>query len=272
MERSQGYLYNTFTNLDGGSSTPSLKPGAQLLSIARPLGRSELRRFFEMASRGFDLRAELLNVARLFYDDVSSILKRFEALSPFELLISTIVSQNTNWKNVERAMKNMRERGLVTVDGVLRADISELEDALKVAGLYRVKARRIKEIAERLRSWSTGLDDVLSLPFSDARAKLMELPAVGYKTADVMLAFKSRAPVIPVDTHIERVAKRLGLVDERADYEEVRLALESFVPPQERALFHLALIKFGREVCRARSPSCSRCPVSASCRSSGVRP
>jgi len=224
-----------------------------------------------VASRGFDLRAELLSVARLFYDDVSSILEEFEALSPFELLISTIISQNTNWKNVQRAMRNMRERGLVTIDGVLKADVSELEDALRVAGLYRVKARRIKEIAERLRSWGVSLDDVLSMPFSYARAKLMELPAVGRKTADVMLAFKSRAPVIPIDTHIERVAKRLGLVDEKADYEEVRLALESFVSPHERALFHLALIKFGREVCRARNPSCSQCPLSTYCKSSNVK-
>ncbi len=225
-----------------------------------------------MSPRTLDLRTELLNVARLSYEGVRFILRRFEALSPFELLISTIVSQNTNWKNVERAMKNMRERGLVTIDGVLRADVSELEDALRVAGLYRVKAQRIKEIAERLRSWGTSLEEVLSMPFGDARAKLMELPAVGPKTADVMLAFKSGAPVVPVDTHIERVAKRLGLVDEKADYEGVRLALESFVPPHERALFHLALIKFGREVCRAKNPSCFECPFNASCRSSNVRP
>jgi endonuclease III len=117
-----------------------------------------LRRVVRMSSKALDLRAELLNVARLFYDDVSPILRRFESLSPFELLISTIVSQNTNWKNVERAMKNMRERGLVTVDGILRASLSELEDSLRVAGLYRVKARRIKEIAERLRSWGVGLE------------------------------------------------------------------------------------------------------------------
>lgn len=225
-----------------------------------------------MSSKALDLRAELLNVARFFYDDVSPILKRFESLSPFELLISTIISQNTNWKNVERAVKNMKERGLMTIDGVLKAGLSELEDSLKVAGLYRVKAQRIKEIAERLKSWGIGLEGVLSMPLDGARAKLMELPAVGRKTADVMLAFKSRAPVIPIDTHIERVAKRVGLVDEKADYEEVRLALESFVPPQERALFHLALIKFGREVCRARNPSCYKCPLSASCKSSDVRP
>ena len=231
-----------------------------------------MRRVVRMSSKALDLRAELLNAARLFYDDVSPILRRFESLSPFELLISTIISQNTNWKNVERAMKNMRERGLVTVDGILRASLSELEDSLRIAGLYRVKARRIKEIAERLRSWGVGLEGVLSMPFSEARAKLMELPAVGPKTADVMLAFKSQAPIIPIDTHIERVAKRLGLVDERADYEEVRLALESFVPPQERALFHLALIKFGREVCRARNPSCSKCPLSSLCKSATSGP
>jgi len=250
---------------------PLEKRGEQLLSISWPLSKS-VWGLVEVTTEGRDLRTELLGVARLFYNDVRPILKKFEALSSFELLIGTIVSQNTNWKNVERAMKNMRERGLVTVDGVLRADASELEEVLRVAGLYRVKARRIKEIAERLKSWGVSIDDFLSMPFSDARAKLMELPAVGYKTADVMLAFKSRAPVIPVDTHIERVVKRVGLVDEKAGYEEVRLALESFVPPQERALFHLALIKFGREVCKARNPSCSKCHLSALCKSSKVKP
>lgn len=218
-----------------------------------------------------DLRSKLLNTIRCFYEDVVSALLRFTSLDSFELLVSTIISQNTSWRNVERAMANMRSRGFLSVDGILKADVLELEDALRVAGLHRVKAQRIKEIAEKLRAWSMSLDDVLAMRFEDARSKLMELPAVGYKTADVMLAFKANAPVIPIDTHIERITKRLGLVNKKAGYEDVRIALESFVPPSERALFHLALIKFGREVCRARRPMCHECPLSDLCSSSNIR-
>ncbi|MEM0217827.1 MAG: endonuclease III [Candidatus Nezhaarchaeales archaeon] len=217
------------------------------------------------------LKSKLLNIIRCFYDDIAPILLRLTSLNPFELLISTIISQNTNWKNVEKAIANMKNRGLLSTDSILKADVSEIEDALKVAGLYRVKARRIKEIAEKLRSWSMSLEEILAMRFEYARSKLMELPAVGYKTADVMLAFKANAPVIPIDTHIERIVKRLGLVDEGAGYEDVRAILESFVSPNERALFHLALIKFGREVCKARRPNCHKCPLNDVCKSSNVR-
>lgn len=217
------------------------------------------------------LKSKLLNIIRCFYDDIAPILLRLTSLNPFELLISTIISQNTNWKNVEKAIANMKNRGLLSTDSILKADVSEIEDALKVAGLYRVKARRIKEIAEKLRSWSMSLEEILAMRFEYARSKLMELPAVGYKTADVMLAFKANAPVIPIDTHIERIVKRLGLVDEGAGYEGVRAILESFVSPNERALFHLAPIKFGREVCKARRPNCHKCPLNDVCKSSNVR-
>ncbi|MDH5815328.1 MAG: endonuclease III [Candidatus Nezhaarchaeota archaeon] len=214
------------------------------------------------------LKSRLLDTIRCLYDDVIPVMLRLKSLSPFELLVSTIISQNTNWKNVEKAIANMRSKGLLSIDGILKADVSEIEGALRVAGLYRVKARRIKEIAEKLRGWGMNLDEVLAMRFEDARSKLMELPAVGYKTADVVLAFKANAPVIPIDTHIERIVKRLGLVEERVGYEDMRAALESFVPPNERALFHLALIKFGREVCKARRPNCHKCPLSDVCRSS----
>lgn len=219
-----------------------------------------------------EVKNELLNVLRRSYEDVNRIAEKMRTLNSFELLLSTIISQNTNWRNVERAMENMRRKGLVHLNGILSADIAELEDALRVSGLYRVKALRIKEIAEIIKTWNTDLDGILSMSFEDARTKLMELPAVGYKTADVMLAFKARAPVIPIDTHIRRVAERLGLVDKKASYEEIRLTLESFVPPEERDLFHLALIKFGREICRARDPACSKCPLNSVCMSRRVKP
>ncbi|MEM1812156.1 MAG: hypothetical protein QW730_06035, partial [Candidatus Nezhaarchaeales archaeon] len=117
------------------------------------------------------LKSRLLDTIRCLYDDVIPVMLRLKSLSPFELLVSTIISQNTNWKNVEKAIANMRSKGLLSIDGILKADVSEIEGALRVAGLYRVKARRIKEIAEKLRGWGMNLDEVLAMRFEDARSK-----------------------------------------------------------------------------------------------------
>ncbi|MDI9619452.1 MAG: endonuclease III [Candidatus Nezhaarchaeota archaeon] len=224
-------------------------------------GRSALKRGNSVEA----LKNRLLKVARTYYRTVEEVLRNFNKVSSFELLVSTIISQNTSWRNVEKAIANLKSRGLLSIERILGVDVKELEEALRVAGLYKVKALRIRELAGRLKAWGSSLDELISLNMDEARAKLMELPAVGYKTADVLLAFKASAPVIPVDTHIERIAKRLGIVKRGSRYEEVRQALEGFVPHDERGLFHLALIEFGRKICKSRRPACSVCPLRGLC-------
>jgi endonuclease-3 len=96
----------------------------------------------------------------------------------------------------------------------------------------------------------------------------MTLPGVGPKTADILLAFVAKNPVIPVDTHIARVSKRLGIARPKANYEDARNSLEALIPPRERVRVHLSIIAFGRKVCRAPRPRCAICPVNRSCPSS----
>jgi endonuclease-3 len=184
----------------------------------------------------------------------------------FHLLVATILSQNTNWRNVERALNNLEAHISVTPEALLELGPKVLEQLIRPAGLHRVKAVKLVEaskfIKERLQG---GLDDALKLPLEDARRILMEIPGVGPKTADVLLAFAAGRGVLPVDTHIDRVSKRLGLVRKGAGYEEVKARLEALIPASERRWMHLALIEFGREVCRALRPRCRECPVNRLC-------
>jgi len=106
---------------------------------------------------------------------------------------------------------------------------------------------------------------VLSLPFEEARESLMQLPGVGPKTADVVLLFCAEKPTIPVDTHVNRVSKKLGLAPANGDYETIRKSLQSLYNPEDYLAVHLLLISLGRKYCRARNPLCKQCPVNSLC-------
>jgi len=187
---------------------------------------------------------------------------------PFQVLVITVISQNTNDVNTDRAYRRLEAKGLTTPEAILKASVEEVEDALRVAGLYRNKARRLKELARRvIEDYGGDLSKLLSLPLEEARRRLLELPGVGFKTADVVLLFCGRKPVIPVDTHVSRTAKRLGFADEGAGYEEVRLSLQALYPPSPELYLdvHLLLISLGRRFCKARKPLCGECPLRQLC-------
>lgn len=190
----------------------------------------------------------------------------WRGLSAFEILVATIISQNTNSKNTSAAFRRLRERFNVSPEVLAAAPIEELEECLRPAGLYRVKAKRIKEISTLLLAREGGLEAILEKPLDEARKELMSLPGVGWKTADVVLSFAAGRATFPVDTHIARIAKRWGMVGERASYEEVSEAFKKVVGEGERKRIHLMLIRFGREYCTARSPKCDRCPVRPPCK------
>jgi len=187
-------------------------------------------------------------------------------------MIQTILSQNTNDVNSDRAMSRLRSKFEITPEALSTAPIDEIVECIRPAGLYRMKAPRIKDVSKIvLDQFGGNLDSILRKPPSEARSILMDFPGVGYKTADILLAFVAGHPTIPVDTHVMRVSKRLGMVRKNAGYEETRLALEELVSPKRRLSMHLSLIRFGRKICRAPTPLCPICPVNRTCPSSTVR-
>ena len=197
---------------------------------------------------------------------------RAGSTTAFETLIWTILSQNTSDVNSKRAMERLESRFEITPEVLSQAPTDELIESIRSAGLYRVKAPRIKQISSIILDQFGGdLDSILKRKPEQARSILMEFPGVGYKTADIMLAFVMGHPTIPVDTHVMTIAKRLGIVRNNAGYEETRLALEKLVHPKRRVRMHLSLIRFGREICRAPRPLCPKCLVNRTCPSSTTR-
>jgi endonuclease-3 len=195
----------------------------------------------------------------------------WKASSPFGTLIHTILSQNTNDRNSDAAMRKLRRRYKITPKVLSKARIRDLVPCIRSAGLYRSKAPRIKAVSRIiLEQYGGRLAPILRLPYEEAKEKLMQMPGVGPKTADILLAFVAKNPVIPVDTHIARVTKRLGIARANANYEEIRNSLEAVISPEDRLRLHLSIIAFGREICRAPRPRCAICPVNESCPSSTV--
>ncbi len=190
---------------------------------------------------------------------------------PFTTLIVTVISQNTADKNTARAFERLSKRFEIKPEALAKAEISQIEEALRVGGLYRNKAKTIKAISRViLEKFHGSMQSILSLPFEEARKALMMLPGVGPKTADVVLLFSAKQPTIPVDTHVNRVAKRLGFAPANGDYEAVRTALQSLYNPREYLAVHVLLIAHGRRYCKARRPLCEQCPVNIHCPSRGL--
>jgi len=209
---------------------------------------------------------------------LAEVIRRFPARSwagsaaSFETLVGTILSQNTNDLNRDKAMARLESRFEITPKVLSQAPVDELAECIRPAGLYRVKAPRIKEVSRIiLVRFGGDLDSILKEKPDEARSILMELPGVGYKTADILLAFVAGHPTVPVDTHVMRVTRRLGIVRKKAGYEEIRIALENLVPARLRLRLHLSLIRFGRQICRAPTPLCPECPVNRTCPSSTTR-
>lgn len=183
------------------------------------------------------------------------------------MLIATILSQNTNDKNAIKAFNNLVKTlgGKITIDSILNTPLEKIRDAIRVAGMYNKRAKTIREVALYIKSTLGGsLEYILSLPLEEARRKLMSIPGVGSKTADILLMYYGK-PTFPIDTHIKRVSRRLGLVDCKAGYEEVRRKLMEIFSPEDYLEAHLRLIMLGRRYCRAGKPHCNLCPLNDIC-------
>jgi endonuclease-3 len=189
---------------------------------------------------------------------------------PFETMVTTVLSQNTADKNTARAFEALSKRFEITPDALAKAELGDIEDAIKVSGLYKSKAKTIRQAAITvLEKYHGTLKPILSLPLEEARKTLIQFPGVGPKTADVVLLFSVSQPTIPVDTHVNRVAKRLEFAPAKGDYEAVRKSLQALYKPRQYLTVHLLLIAHGRRYCKARKPLCNECPVNTYCPSKG---
>ncbi|MEF8881565.1 MAG: endonuclease III [Halapricum sp.] len=207
--------------------------------------------------------------------------KSYGGQDAFESLIRTILSQNTSDKASQPAHDSLMERygSGDLVENLAEADQQRLAETISSAGLYNQKSERIVRIAELVRDEygsETAFDGfVRDGDASEVRDTLLDYNGVGPKTADCVLLFSGgQDDVFPVDTHVHRIARRIGLAPADADHEEVRQHLERDVPGEKCGFGHTAMIQFGREYCSARKPAClddpEACPMADRCDQVGV--
>jgi endonuclease-3 len=191
---------------------------------------------------------------------------------PVAELILTVLSQNTADTNSGRAFIQLMRR-YPSWQAIAEAPADEVVATIQNGGLAQQKAPRIQAILRTIgeRSPEFDLDFLRDLPLEEARAWLRSLPGVGPKTAACVLLFALGRPAMPVDTHVERVSKRLGLIPEKSTPEQAHALLEALVEPDDYYPFHMLLIKHGRRLCTARNPACERCPLEPDCPSSRLR-
>jgi endonuclease III len=195
--------------------------------------------------------------------------KRFGPLTPpvrrepIDELILTVLSQNTSDLNRDRAYRAMRGR-YPTWEALAKADPRELAEAIRPGGLSQIKAPRILAILSEIREREGGSLDLSWMRRASServRGYLLSLPGVGPKTVACVLAFSLQRPALPVDTHVYRVARRLGFYDGRTNAARAHEAMERAVPARLRIRMHVGMIRLGRAICHPGRPECEECPL-----------
>ena len=181
----------------------------------------------------------------------------------FEIIIGAILTQNTNWTNVEKAIANLKSADCLTPEKLYHLDISQLAELIQPAGYYNIKAKRLKSFVNWLfENYEGRLSNLESLDTSRLRAELLAIKGVGRETADSILLYAFDRPIFVVDVYTSRVAVRHGLIEPGADYEQLRELFQSNLPENIQLFneYHALLVKVGKEFCRPKA-QCPGCPL-----------
>lgn len=185
---------------------------------------------------------------------------------PLEELIATILSQATSNQNSHRTFANLKAR-FKSWEAMRRARLAQIAAAIKLGGLAQVKSVTLKNILNEIktRTGSLDLSFLRTLPTDEARAFLSSLKGVGPKTVACVLLFACKQPVFPMDTHILRICRRLGLIPARCSDTQAHQLMEPLIPQGKHFSLHINMIHHGRQVCAPRMPKCERCCLVEQC-------
>lgn len=175
---------------------------------------------------------------------------------PYRVLVRTILSQRTRDENTDQATNNLFSK-YKDIYEVVEAPTEDVQELIKPAGFYRVKAGRIQEVSQILIDEYGG-----EVP--DTLEELVKLPGVGRKTANCVLVFAFELPAIPVDTHVHRISNRMGLVDTKTP-DETEIELSKIAPKDLWIKLNDLMVQFGQNICKPTSPQCEMCPVNYLC-------
>jgi endonuclease-3 related protein len=193
--------------------------------------------------------------------------------SPFEVMVGAILTQNTSWKNVEKAIQRLKARRVLTPDGIHRLKTSDLASLIRSSGFYRIKADRLKSFVDFLFEEFEGkIERMKKEPFEGLRKRLLEVKGIGQETADSILLYALQKPMFVVDAYTRRVLSRHGMISIRASYEEVQKLFTRHLSPDEKLFneYHALLVHVAKSACK-KIPKCDICPLKDVRRKKGRR-
>jgi endonuclease III related protein len=186
------------------------------------------------------------------------------ARTSFEMIVGAMLTQNTSWKNVERAIENLREADVLEPHALYGVPVEELEELLRPAGYFRVKARRLRSLLEFLvERYGGSLEAMFAAGLPELRRQLLEVHGIGPETADSILLYAGGLPSFVVDAYTHRVFARHGWIGFDADYHQIQDYVQTELPQDVPMYneFHALLVRLGKDYCRKNGPKCAECPL-----------
>ena len=183
--------------------------------------------------------------------------------TPFEVMVGAILTQNTSWKNVEKAIQKLKARKVLTPEGIHRLKTSDLASLIRSSGFYRIKADRLKAFVDFLFEEFEGkIERMKKEPLEGLRKRLLEVKGIGQETADSILLYALQKPMFVVDAYTRRVLARHGMISNKTSYEEVQKLFMRHLPTDEELFneYHALLVHVAKSVCK-KIPKCDICPL-----------
>lgn len=188
---------------------------------------------------------------------------------PFEVMVGAILTQSASWKNVERALGNLKTAGALSPPALRRLDLEEVAVLIRPSGYYNAKARKLKALARWLEEFcADDLEKLAAVPVARLREQLLSVHGVGPETADSIILYVANQPVFVIDAYTRRIVSRIGLAPENDGYHAFQSFLTDNLPLDARLFneYHALLVRLGKEVCR-KKPLCSDCCLRHICQS-----
>lgn len=188
--------------------------------------------------------------------------------SPFEVMVGSILTQNTSWINVERAIASLKEANALTPVALRELPCEDIAQLIRSSGYFNMKAKKLQALGEYLGRYDDDLDALFeSKPMDELRQEVLGIHGVGNETADSMLLYAGNLPTFVVDAYTMRTLERLGILKERQSYRDVQRMFHDGLPRDTRLFneFHALIVRHGKGTCRARNPSCDSCPLLDGC-------
>lgn len=194
------------------------------------------------------------------------------AESKLEIIVGAILTQNISWNNVEKAILNLEDKDLLSIDGILNTDIESLALLIKPAGYYNQKSRYLKNICGFVRENYKSLDEFLSQDSIKLRNKLLKIKGIGPETADSIILYAAEKPVFVVDAYTKRIFHRLGLIKQNLSYDKVQRFFMKNLPKDVGLYnqYHALIVKLGKQNCSNKNPDCGYCPLNEICEQKNI--